>query len=249
MGSEIITHEFADGFEAGGIRFKVIKSDYFNHKTTGDEVVILKGPKFLRTYDDLFKAARSNSVLEFGVFEGGSILFFALAYPDFRFVGVDIRNPDSAVLDHIQRIGLSDRVTIYYNTSQSDSEALKKIMTDDFKFEALGLIIDDASHNYNLSKKTFELTFGHLDHNGTYCLEDWAWAHWAEPFQTKQWIDQPALTNLVFEILMLYPSTQGLIEDIKILPAAVHIRRGERRIDRISLDELIRARGKTLALI
>ena len=96
---------------------------------------------------------------------------------------------------------------------------------------------------------TFELSFGRLASGGFYCLEDWAWAHWGEPFQTQVWTDQPALTNLVFELLMMYASTPGLIDRIEVLPALVLLKRGVAKRGDFKIDELIKMRGKKLTLI
>jgi len=47
----------------------------------------------------MFESSPTKNVLEFGVFEGGSIILFALAYPDFKFVGSIFRPPNEAVLN------------------------------------------------------------------------------------------------------------------------------------------------------
>jgi hypothetical protein len=152
-------------------------------------------------------------------------------------------------LRHIRDLGLQDRVKIYYNVSQADKEQIDKAVRDEFGDAEIGIISDDASHNYRFSKATFELSFGRLASGGFYCLEDWAWAHWGEPFQTQVWTDQPALTNLVFELLMMYASTPGLIERIEVLPALVLLKRGVAKRGDFKIDELIRMRGKKLTLI
>lgn len=250
MGSEIINSEVDAGFSAAGLNFKVITSDYKSHKTTKDSVVILKGADFLRSYDNVFASAPKKNVLEVGIFEGGSAIFWGLAQPDFKIVGIDIRKPDEEVLRLIHDLGLKDRVKIYYETSQSDGDALNRVIATEFGDEELGIIIDDASHNYGLSKRTFELTFGKLAAGGHYCLEDWAWAHWpGAAFQTTQWTDQPALSNLVFEFIMLFPSARPLIDQIDIQPNVVRVVRGARKIGEFNLDSLLCLRGKKLTPI
>jgi hypothetical protein len=69
------------------------------------------------------------------------------------------------------------------------------------------------------------------------------------PFQTQVWTDQPALTNLVFELLMMYASTPGLIDRIEVLPALVLLKRGVAKRGDFKIDELIKMRGKKLTLI
>jgi cephalosporin hydroxylase len=249
MSTDIISQETEGGFEAAGLKFKVVTSNYHQHKTTKDEIVVLKGADLFRFYDGVFPRIPKNSLLEVGVFEGGSTIFFALANQKLKIVGIDIRKPDECVLRHIHDLGLGDRVKIYYETNQADQDAISNILLNEFGDEGIGIIIDDASHNYGLSKRTFELTFGKIAPGGSYCLEDWSWAHWDGIFQTEQWINQPALTNLVFEIAMLCPSARPLIDEINIRPGVVQVVRGSRKFGEFSLDSLVRMRGKKLGHI
>lgn len=248
--SRTIANETAQTFEADGLKFRFINTDFKVYKTTADEIIILKPASFLRQYDHIFESAPTKNVLEFGVFEGGSIILFALAYPDFKFAGIDIRPPSEDVLRHIRDLGLSDRVKIYYQTSQADGDQIDRIVRDNFSDEGIGVISDDASHNYKLSKETLQFTFGKLAPGGAYCLEDWNWAHTVDPSQPHIWSDQPALTNLVFEIVMMYASTRGYIRKMEFLaPALMCIWRDAAALGRFDLDKLIRMRGKTLTLI
>jgi cephalosporin hydroxylase len=248
--SRIITNEVGSRFQAAGINFQFINADFQRHKTDMNEIVILKPPAFLRHYDHVFEKTPTKNALEFGIFEGGSIILFALAYPNIKFVGIDIRPPNENVLRHIHNLGLAGRVKLYYETSQADSDKVDRIISSEFGGDDVGVISDDASHDYKLSKETFQLTFGKLAPGGSYCLEDWNWAHSEGVFQTQQWIDQPALTNLVFEIIMMYASTRGLIANIEFLvPALMCIRRGEAKLARFEFDNLIRMRNKTFTLI
>jgi hypothetical protein len=248
MVRDLIVSETSDGFRAAGVNFKVVTSNYQEHKTGRDQVVVLKGADLLRSYRPVFKAAPNQRVLEFGIFEGGSTIYYALANPKCQIVAIDTRNPSDEVFRHIQDLGLSERVKLYYNTSQSDPDAIRRILATDFKNEPLGIVMDDASHMYEYSRRSFELTFGRLAPGGFYCLEDWAWAHWRD-YQTEKWIDKPALSNLVFELVMLYPSSRPLIDKIEITGGVVQLTRGPRKIDEFSIDDLMLTRGKKLNLI
>jgi hypothetical protein len=61
------------------------------------------------------------------------------------------------------------------------------------------------SHNYHLSKKTFELTFGSVAAGG-FIAGGLGVGSLERTVPDRQWIDQPALTDLVFEMSMLLPS-------------------------------------------
>jgi predicted O-methyltransferase YrrM len=248
MVSDIIVGETNDGFQAAGLNFKVVTSNYQEHKTNRNQIVVLKGADLLRSYRTVFEAAPNKRVLEFGIFEGGSTIYYALANPDCQIIAVDTCNPSEEVFRYIRDLGLSERVKLFYNTSQSDPDAIRRILAAEFKDEPLGIVMDDASHMYEYSRRSFELTFGRLAPGGFYCLEDWAWAHWGD-YQKNKWVDKPALTNMVFELVMLYPSSSPLIDKIEITRGCVQISRGPRKIGEFSIDDLILSRGKKLNLI
>jgi predicted O-methyltransferase YrrM len=248
MGSEIITQEDDLYFYINGTRFRQLRADSKLRKTTDDEVLILKSPRVLRKYDKVFTRLPTANVLEFGVAEGGSILYFAQAFPEFRYVGIDLREPNEALLHHIERARVSDRVKIYYGTGQDDGRRINEIIRENFGQEPLGCVIDDASHMYRPSRHTFETTFGQLAPNGLYCIENWSWAHQHGHYQTNE-LDKPALTNLLFEIVMLAASTEGVIGAIDIDTDIAMVRRGDHPEREIRFDKLIMNRKRKLELI
>ncbi len=250
MGSEVITDEQGLRFRVNDTVFRQLTADSTSRKTTSEEVLILKSPNFLRKYDHAFSSLPVPHVLEFGIAEGGSILYFAQAFPHYKYVGIDLRDPNEALLEHVRRLGLQERVKLYYNVDQSDARRVNEIITSNFGSERIGCVIDDASHMYKLSRLTFEHTFSRVAAGGFYCLEDWSWAHEAGQYQSTQWTDQPALTNLVFEVVMLMPSTRGLIDNIFIDFNVAFIKRGGGQApENIDVDAMILNRGKTLSLI
>ena len=87
---------------------------------------------------------------------------------------------------------------------------------------------------------------GRIAAGGAYCLEDWGWSH--EPGH-ETWADEPALSNLVFELTVLMRSTRNLVAMIETHPVVSFVTRGAARIDRIELDHLLQLRGRRLPLI
>jgi len=249
MGSDVITNENGLQFRVGDTQFRQLTPDSAARKTTADEVLILKSPNFLRKYDAVFSALPSKNVVEFGIAEGGSILYYALAFPQYRFVGIDLRNPNEALHEHIRRLGLEERVKLYYNVDQADESAVSEIVNSNFGSEQLGCVIDDASHMYRPSRLTFEHTFHRLAAGGLFCLEDWSWAHEPGQYQNSQWLDQPALSNLLFQIIMLMPSTRGLIDKIDIDFNVAFIHRGGQAADRLDFNSMVLNRGKEIQLV
>lgn len=205
-----------DECQLEGVRFSVGKSDYSKLKTTADQVWVLKGKTFFDRYDSYLGGDQPKNVLEVGIFEGGSALLFADKWPDAKIVGVDIRDPNPEVTNHIERLGFSDRISLYYNTSQNDEAKLAGILEKEFP-NGMDLVIDDASHLYELTKASFDILFPRLTPGGMYIVEDWAWAHWAGTQNNPSWQKHKyALTNLLFEVCMASASTGGLISDIYV---------------------------------
>lgn len=80
-------------------------------------------------------------------------------------------------------MGLSDRVRLHYGMSQGDRAAVGAILDAEFGTGPLDMIIDDASHQLDLPRASFEVAFPRLRPGGVYVLEDWGWAHWAGSLQ------------------------------------------------------------------
>lgn len=70
---------------------------------------------FFDGYRELFANTESpRSIVELGVFEGGSALILAEMFPHARIEAVDLRAANPAVLRHITRMGFADRLRIPY---------------------------------------------------------------------------------------------------------------------------------------
>jgi hypothetical protein len=114
------------------------------------------------------------------------------------------------------------------------------------------LIIDDAAHLYAHTRKTFENNFPTLRSGGLYIIEDWSWAH--SPATQERggpysgFDDEPALSNLVFELVMIVGSFPDLIENIEIYPNMAVVRKGHRQLEKnaFKLDDFILSRGRIL---
>ena len=247
MPSEVISQVSGQTFEVNGVRFRTLLPDDLQRQTTKDEVVILKSPTFLQRYDAVMDSLPNANVVEVGMAEAGSLIYFALAFPNLRFVGIDLRHPSEVVLSRIKELGLSDRIKLYYNTSQIDQSKIKDILHQNFAGEPLGAIIDDASHMYDLSRRTFEIFYPRLAPTGMYCLEDWGWAHEAGIAQNGQlWPNEKSLANLLFEICLLQPSTRDMIREIRVTPAVAFVERGAEQIDNLRFEDLLRLRGRKI---
>ncbi len=235
-------------FTLNGTRF-ILTQDPAS-RTTPDSVVFLKTAEMLALYDQLFERVAPRRIVEFGIFEGGSPLYFAATKDIDLFVGIDLRPRSEIVLGHVKSMGLSEKISLHYGVSQGDRAAVEAVLDAEFGSNPLDMVIDDASHQLALSRASFEIAFPRLRPGGVYVLEDWGWAHWAGAFQQAggQWHDMPALTTLVFEVTMAMASNPRLISKVEIGSGSwLFITRGEDPIPLgFSLAGTIRNRGKAL---
>jgi cephalosporin hydroxylase len=236
-------------FSLGDARFRQLKAGDTARQTTRDEILILKRPSFLKRYDAYLTRLPNNNVVEVGIAEGGSLIYFALRYPNLRFVGIDLRPPNPDVQWQIDRLGLSDRIKLHYRVDQADERRLRDIVKKEFNGEAPGAVIDDASHFFEQSTKTFDALYGMVATGGFYCLEDWSWAHEPGRQNGELWPDKLSMANLLFRIILLQPSCGDLVRDITVNRNVAFIERGSVRTDPVRIDSLILNRGKPLGLI
>lgn len=209
-------------FLIDGIRFVCMQGDY-SRKSGSDHFVLLKDAEILGKYFAEFSGTDINNVLEFGVFQGGSSALFTLWLDLKKFVGIDISPPVPALEDFSRREGIKGRIQTYYGVSQDDALQIKGVVEREFSGRAIDLIIDDASHHYALSKKTFEIAFPLLKAGGSYVIEDWGWAHW--PGNTL-YRGETALSKLVLELVMLCGARRDLVAEVKVYPWFVVIKKG-----------------------
>ena len=76
-------------FAIGDTRFRVVTEDFHKHKTTADEVVVLKDLRWFEYYGELIRDRDVRNLVELGIFEGGSTLLFALLFDWLNIVAID----------------------------------------------------------------------------------------------------------------------------------------------------------------
>ena len=178
---------------------------------------------------------RARNILELGIWDGGSIAFWFEYFSPDKCVGVDHKSKEDS--QYFQRYkafrGLEQRIRTYWETDQGDSARLREIVQAEFQ-GSLDLVIDDASHMYDLTKTSFETLFPLLRPGGLYVIEDWAWGHWPESVATDlHRSPQVALTKLVFEFVAATGSWQDqqpvkpLISSISVFQGFTVVERGD----------------------
>lgn len=127
--------------------------------------------QYLKRYDPIFSQFVNENItlLELGVFRGGSLLMWRDYFSRGNIVGIDINLPK----DFLPQ----DRICVFEG-SQTDLMFLSDVSSKTAP-NGFDIIIDDASHIGELSKKSFWHLFdNHLKPGGIYVIEDWGTGYW-----------------------------------------------------------------------
>jgi SAM-dependent methyltransferase len=129
-----------------------------------------KTPSYLPVYEKLFEPVRDRplSILELGVFGGGSLRAWEEYFPNAVIAGVDLDPPN---------VQFNGRVRMYKG-DQADIGLLSKIAAE-VAPEGFDVIIDDCAHIGAVAKASFWYLFeNHLKPGGLYSIEDWGTGYW-----------------------------------------------------------------------
>lgn len=204
-----------------GVTFYCSLDDY-SRKTDGERFILLKDREVLDNYASVFADAPPKNILEFGIFQGGSPALFSLWFNVDKFVGVDLSPPVTAFDEFCRTHPIGEKIRSYYQVSQTDRSRIEEIIRAEFGDASLDVVIDDASHLYENTRRTFEIAFPLLRPGGMYVIEDWGWAHWPG---SQFFMNETPLSMLIMELVMLCASRSDLISDIRVFPSFAFIRK------------------------
>ncbi|MDW7984525.1 MAG: class I SAM-dependent methyltransferase [Acidobacteriota bacterium] len=122
-------------------------------------------------YDTLFAHWVDQPVvlLEIGVYRGGSLLLWRDYFPHGTVVGIDLQLPKD--------FPPTERILLFQG-DQTDTAFLSRV-TRQVAPQGFDIIIDDASHIGEYTKRTFWHLFDHhLKPGGLYVIEDWGTGYW-----------------------------------------------------------------------
>jgi len=183
----------------GGCRF-TIDTTAGNKRRISEpnNFTIVKTKKFFGSYLDL-PLPKAANILELGIFQGGSLAFMERLFEPSRIVGIDLAATPVAALELFKEG--HPAVATYYGVSQDDETKVCDIIRRELG-GAIDLVVDDASHLYEQTRKSFEIVFPFVKPGGLYVIEDWAWS-FRPLYQSPEnsWYPKPAMANLIFELI------------------------------------------------
>lgn len=247
--------EFIDktSLKVGELRFELFLGPGIRKRQSEEfDFILMKTDYLVRSYQQMLAPVKPRCIVELGIQRGGSVAFFNELFKPQLHIAFELDKPRIAALDTMAtRVEPQNRnMELHYGVDQADSGQIGRLVDAALAkhgLEAVDVVIDDASHLYPQSKASFECLFPRLRAGGQYVLEDWGWAHWAG-YQAPDapWAKLPALSNLVFEFLMLAASRQDVVPRVLTTAVTSLVQRGPAALDRatFTLNELIRRRGR-----
>jgi hypothetical protein len=208
-----------DTFELGGVEFvcRALKAGF---PSTPERMLLVKSRWQVEWYEQFLRDLQPQGVLEVGTFDGASLAFCAELVRPRRLVGVDIRpEPSAALATFIERRDLQDRVHPHYGVDQTDPARLGEIVASEFGTEPLDLVVDDASHELEATRATFDILFPRVKPGGVYLLEDW-------PTHRLPQITRP-LAPLVFELVLAASEAPDAIAGVEVNRNYATVHRGD----------------------
>lgn len=208
ISSELFTlNDFSFDLVSWGSPRKVSKDKKF---------VLVKDPSFSTSLARILHGFDIKKFLEFGIYQGGSIVLFDRLYNLDKIIGIDERTSAPALNDYIQEKDTKSIIFPYYNTDQANRVFVNSKLCHHFPNKDIDLIIDDSSHLYEQTLTSFEISFPYLREGGIYIIEDWGWAHWQGEFQKKDFFHGRPLSALIFELVMVQATYPDIISRIDI---------------------------------
>lgn len=138
---------------------------------------VFKSRVLLEQLQDVVDTVSPANIVEFGIYRGGSVALIAAMTDPRKQVAFELSAEREGSLDRfLEARGLADRVIAEYGIDQA-SPRVAEILDREFGDDPIDLVIDDASHLYDPSRRSLEMTFPRMRPGGVYIIEDWGAEH------------------------------------------------------------------------
>lgn len=222
-------------FELNSIQFRIDQSLKDRQKSDNEVFTIVKNKQFLDVYQGLVGRRPFKACVELGIFQGGSVIFLQNLFDLEKIIAFDISPDRIPSLDtYIRRHNYDDVFSLHFDVNQANAKYINSVLEKEGYNNSLDLVVDDASHQYAHTYKSFNCLFPHLKPGGLYIIEDWAWIHnkkYTDNMAADHpWRGKPPLSNLILQLVMSLGSGDT-IRSITMHRFMVIIEKGEAIVD------------------
>jgi hypothetical protein len=136
-------------------RFQIGKDESWEGDS--NHFIFYKDQKLISQYDIFLKSLGTDfnfdNVIEIGIWDGGSAVFWNEILKPKKMAGIDILETGGG--DYFKKYR-SNSLKTYWGVDQSNASKLREIYSSEFKGKELDLVFDDASHIYYPTLGSFE---------------------------------------------------------------------------------------------
>ena len=174
-----------------------------------------------------------DSIVEVGMFHGGSAVLLAEALRPRKLVGFDIESKStSPVFDRY--VAENEPIEVHWGADQGDRSTVLGAL-DDAGLATVDLVIDDASHLYEKTVETFNMLFPRVRPGGLYLIEDWSWP-FSEQWAESAWLRcHRSLSDILLDVAGLKAARPDAVGRITVYRAFIAVERGPAQLDHLDL--------------
>jgi predicted O-methyltransferase YrrM len=194
---------------------------------SSDRVIYLhKDRAFLRRLEGVAERVQPKQMIEIGILDGGSTIYWQDRFPLERLIAFDIEPDAPHLRRYLERHNLQVIVRTNFAVAQDDGPALRAAIAKHAVGPFFDFIVDDASHQHAQTRTTVEVLLPFLRPGGAYVIEDWAWGHHVS-WPSGLWADRPLMSPLLSELTLVCGHGSGVIDRIEIDPNFAVLWRGD----------------------
>jgi hypothetical protein len=240
-----------DGFEFGGVHFRttITPNQYHSIKSEPNRFLLVKNRDMLEKEMAIFTRRPVRTMLDIGIWQGGSVAFFDLLLQPQKLVALELRQtPIEALTQYVDQYGRNEALRIHYGVNQADTANLRRIIDAEFGDSPIDVVIDDASHQYEQTKASFDVIFPYLAPGGYFVIEDWGWSFTEMLWTIPYFEGKAGVSNLIVQCMALAASRPDLIEGIELSQHLAIIKKGGAAVEPggFSTDDLATNRGEPI---
>jgi len=236
-----------------GHRF--VAATFTSAKSRPGRLVLWKDRPLIEALTAILDEGQPARIFEIGIARGGSTGFIGAYAPPQKLAAIDYSpEPVEPLTQFIKAAKLEGNIFPFYGVDQGDVGRLREIAAEVFAGEPLDLVIDDASHRLDKTRRSFETLFPLLRPGGVYAIEDWQWGlkplppevRAADPKKWSYLATGQSLALLPMELVMA-AAKGGVIESISVDRHFVKVVRGPGDLsDSFQLEDLYPREAKEL---